>query len=119
MLWPHVMKASLRSLPLTLPCRAADIQSAWRLYVIQLKDGAPVHRAELFAALRNDDIGVNVHYSPVHLQPYYRQFGFKSGDFPAAEAYYERALTIPLFAGMSDSQQDYVIARLRHYCGRK
>ena len=82
-----------------------------------MNEQAPVSRAALFAALRKDDIGVNVHYIPVHLQPWYSRFGFKPGDFPNAEAYYRRALSIPMFAAMSDDQQDYVIERLAHHCG--
>jgi UDP-4-amino-4,6-dideoxy-N-acetyl-beta-L-altrosamine transaminase len=108
--------ARLAALPLILPRSRADSNSSWHLYVIQLEDRAPIGRAELFANLRKDDIGVNVHYIPVHLQPYYRQFGFKPGDFPAAEAYYSRALSIPLYAGMTDAEQDQVIERLAAYC---
>jgi UDP-4-amino-4,6-dideoxy-N-acetyl-beta-L-altrosamine transaminase len=108
--------AKLANLPLTLPRVRQEAYSAWHLYVIQVKDEAPLDRARLFAALRQDQIGVNVHYIPVHLQPYYRQLGFKPGDFPHAEAYYARALSIPLYAGMSDSQQDYVIESLARHC---
>jgi UDP-4-amino-4,6-dideoxy-N-acetyl-beta-L-altrosamine transaminase len=111
-------EAGLAALPLILPHRHADAYSAWHLYVIQLKDSAPISRAELFAGMRKDEIGVNVHYIPVHVQPYYRQFGFKPGDFPAAETYYARALSIPIYSGLSDDQQDYVIARLTHHCQR-
>ena len=70
-------------------------------------------RREAFDALRAAGIGVNVHYIPVHLQPYYRELGFCPGDFPAAEAYYSEALTLPLHAGMLDAEQDQVIAALR------
>jgi UDP-4-amino-4,6-dideoxy-N-acetyl-beta-L-altrosamine transaminase len=111
-------EAGLAALPLILPHRLADTYSAWHLYVIQLKDSAPISRAALFAGLRKDEIGVNVHYIPVHLQPYYRQFGFKPGDFPAAETYYARALSIPIYSGLTDDQQDYVIARLTQHCRR-
>jgi dTDP-4-amino-4,6-dideoxygalactose transaminase len=107
----------LAALPLALPRQNADAYSAWHLYVVQLKHGAPVSRADLFAAMRRDEIGVNVHYIPVHLQPYYRQFGFKFGDFPAAETYYAQALSIPIYAGMTDAQQDRVIDRLAVNCG--
>jgi UDP-4-amino-4,6-dideoxy-N-acetyl-beta-L-altrosamine transaminase len=109
---------NLAALPLILPHNHPDASSAWHLYVIQMKEHAPISRAALFGALRKDDIGVNVHYIPVHLQPWYRQFGFKLGDFPHAEAYYRRTLSIPMFAAMSNAEQDYVIERLAHYCGR-
>jgi UDP-4-amino-4,6-dideoxy-N-acetyl-beta-L-altrosamine transaminase len=108
--------AALSSLPLILPSQLADAYSAWHLYVIQLRDDAPVSRAELFNALRSDGIGVNVHYIPVHLQPYYRRLGFKLGDFPGAEAYYARAISIPLFAAMTQIEQQRVIGHLFDRC---
>ena len=108
---------AIAELPLILPRPHADAYSAWHLYVIQLQDKAPLGRAGLFAALRRDEIGVNVHYIPVHLQPYYQRLGFKPGDFPYAEAYYARAISIPLYSGMSEAEQDRVIARLRAHCG--
>jgi dTDP-4-amino-4,6-dideoxygalactose transaminase len=110
--------AHLAALPLVLPQQTEDAYSAWHLYVIQMKENAPIDRAHLYASLRQDQIGVNVHYIPVHLQPYYRKLGFKPGNFPRAEAYYSRAISIPIYAGMSDSQQDYVIDRLMQHCGR-
>jgi dTDP-4-amino-4,6-dideoxygalactose transaminase len=58
--------------------------------------------------MREAGIGVNVHYIPIHTQPCYQRLGFKRGDFPAAEAYYERAITIPLFPAMTDAEQDRV-----------
>jgi len=73
----------------------------------------PVPRGDL-AALRAAGIGVNVHYIPVHLQPYYRGLGFKEGDFPAAEARYARTLTLPLYFGLTDAQQNEVVAALRN-----
>ena len=62
--------------------------------------------------MRAAGIGVNVHYIPVHLQPWYRRRGFRAGDFPRAEAYYAAALTLPLHAGMSDAEQDRVAETL-------
>jgi dTDP-4-amino-4,6-dideoxygalactose transaminase len=106
--------ASLAALPLILPRPHAEAYSAWHLYVVQLKENAPVSRAALFSALRADKIGVNVHYIPVHLQPYYRRLGFKPGDYPNAEIYYGRALSIPMFAGMTEGEQDRVISRLNN-----
>ena len=104
----------LVDLPLILPERRADCVSSWHLYVVQLRDAAdPAYRARVFARLRDAGIGVNVHYIPIHLQPYYRRLGFKEGDFPASEAYYARALTLPLFPDMSDVQQNRVVSELR------
>ena len=100
----------LASLPLVLPWQHPDGQSAYHLYPIALKlEQVPQGRASVYDALREAGIGVNVHYIPVHLQPYYRQFGFEAGDYPNAEAYYEAALTLPLFASMKDEEQDQVI----------
>ena len=103
----------LAALPLVLPWQHPDGQSAFHLYPVTLKlEQVPEGRAAVFEALRKAGIGVNVHYIPVHLQPYYRDLGFKTGDFPHAETYYNAALTLPLFASMTDSQQDEVVSAL-------
>jgi UDP-4-amino-4,6-dideoxy-N-acetyl-beta-L-altrosamine transaminase len=104
----------LQDLPLRLPGRQAGAESAWHLYVVrlQLEQISRSHR-QVFEDLRAAGIGVNLHYIPVHLQPYYRELGFCPGDFPAAEAYYAEALTLPLHAGLLDTEQDQVIAALR------
>jgi dTDP-4-amino-4,6-dideoxygalactose transaminase len=103
----------LARLPLTLPARIADRESAWHLYVVELDPvRSAVTRASAFTRLRSSGIGVNVHYIPIHLQPYYREHGFKRGQFPNAEHYYEHALTLPLFAHMTYEQQDEVVAAL-------
>jgi dTDP-4-amino-4,6-dideoxygalactose transaminase len=70
------------------------------------------HR-EVFEALREAGIGVNLHYIPVHLQPYYRALGFAPGDFPEAERYYGQALTLPLYPAMSEAEQDTVVRQLQ------
>jgi dTDP-4-amino-4,6-dideoxygalactose transaminase len=70
------------------------------------------HR-QIFEALREAGIGVNVHYIPVHLQPYYRALGFKAGDFPQAEAYYGQAISLPMYPAMTNEQQDEVIKQLK------
>jgi UDP-4-amino-4,6-dideoxy-N-acetyl-beta-L-altrosamine transaminase len=101
------------NLPLIRPAQGVDGRSAFHLYPIQLHlDAIGRTRREIFESLRAAGIGVNVHYIPVHLQPYYRRRGFKPGDFPEAERYYERAISIPLFAAMTDAEQQEVIARL-------
>ena len=78
--------------------------SAWHLYIIQLNlEKLKVSRREIFEALRAENIGINVHYIPIHLQPYYqKRFGYHLGDFPKAENYYSRAITLPIFPKMSD-----------------
>lgn len=100
----------LLDLPLQRPYQHADALSAWHLYVIQLDE--PAQRKSVFDGLRAAGIGVQVHYIPVHLQPYYRRMGFRPGDYPAAEAYYARAISLPMFADLSDTQQDRVVATL-------
>jgi UDP-4-amino-4,6-dideoxy-N-acetyl-beta-L-altrosamine transaminase len=104
----------LGDLPLRLPAQPADRTSAWHLYVVELlTHRADQDRAPVMAHLRAAGIGANVHYIPIHLQPYYAHLGFKEGDYPAAERYYRRALSLPLFPAMTEAQQDRVAAVLR------
>ncbi len=102
--------------PLSLPRRDNSHYSAFHLYVIQLDD--PSEHLRVFEALRANGIGVNLHYIPVHLQPFYRQRGFSLGDFPVSEAYYARAISLPLFPTMTEAQQDTVVAELTKALGR-
>jgi len=103
----------LKNLPVITPYQDMDSYSALHLYPIQIQtDKVKSTRKEIFKALRKNDIGVNVHYIPVHTQPYYENIGFKKGDFPNAESYYESAISIPLFHAMTFEQQDQVIVAL-------
>ncbi|WP_339504597.1 UDP-4-amino-4,6-dideoxy-N-acetyl-beta-L-altrosamine transaminase [Pseudomonas sp. RL_105y_Pfl2_101] len=104
----------LAALPVTIPWQHADSYSGLHLYVIrlQLDKISKTHR-QVFESLREQGIGVNLHYIPVHTQPYYAQMGFKPEDFPAAQDYYREAISIPMFQTMSDEQQDQVVASLR------
>ncbi|MEN8742214.1 MAG: DegT/DnrJ/EryC1/StrS family aminotransferase, partial [Phaeobacter gallaeciensis] len=101
----------LADLPLDRPGRTKGARSSFHLYVIRLHD-ATRHRA-VFEALHSQGVGVNLHYIPVHLQPYYRALGFAIGDFPLAEAYYRRAISIPLYSGLTDAEQDKVVTALK------
>jgi UDP-4-amino-4,6-dideoxy-N-acetyl-beta-L-altrosamine transaminase len=104
----------LADLPLDLPTAQADAESAWHLYVVRLQtQRLAVSHREVFEGLRAAGVGVNVHYIPVHLQPYYRDLGFIAGDFPEAEAYYAQAISLPLFPAMTHEQQDFVIGQLK------
>jgi UDP-4-amino-4,6-dideoxy-N-acetyl-beta-L-altrosamine transaminase len=103
----------LSGLPVITPYHDKDRNSSWHLYVIQVAAKNGRGRREVFDLLRATGILVNVHYIPVHLQPYYRQFGFKAGDFPNAEAYYAAAISLPLYYGLTDEQQDYVVVQIR------
>ena len=106
--------ALLAELPLILPVREADRYSGLHLYVIQIDESRTARsRREVFDGLRTAGIGVNVHYIPVHLQPDYRQLGFKAGDFPLSEAYYRRCISLPMFPDLSEEAQDVVVAALR------
>lgn len=103
----------LASLPVTTPWQHADSYSGLHLYVIrlQLEKIAKTHR-QVFESLREQGIGVNLHYIPVHTQPYYADMGFKPEDFPGAQNYYREAISIPMFQTMSNEQQDQVAAAI-------
>jgi UDP-4-amino-4,6-dideoxy-N-acetyl-beta-L-altrosamine transaminase len=104
----------LARLPVITPWQHPDSYSGLHLYVIrlQLDKIGKTHR-QVFESLREQGIGVNLHYIPVHTQPYYQRMGFKVGDFPLAESYYSEAISLPMFQTMSEEQQDTVIAALR------
>lgn len=106
--------AMLADLPLLLPPRLPDRISAWHLYAVEI-DGTRTRlsRGQVFASLRAAQIGANVHYIPIHTQPYYAAMGFKRGDFPQSERYYSRAISLPLFPAMTHEQQDRVVDTLR------
>jgi UDP-4-amino-4,6-dideoxy-N-acetyl-beta-L-altrosamine transaminase len=110
--------AELAGLPLTTPWQSPDARSALHLYPIQVDPArSPLTRRQLFDGLRTAGIGVNVHYIPVHTQPHYRRLGFAPGQFPAAEAYYAQAISLPMFPTLTDDQQGTVIAALRRLVG--
>lgn len=102
----------LAGLPLQLPTAQAGAESAWHLYVVRLHEHLEHRHREVFDGLRAAGINVNLHYIPIHLQPYYRDLGFASGDFPEAERYYRQAITLPLYPDLSEAQQDRVVAVL-------
>ncbi|WP_417422284.1 UDP-4-amino-4,6-dideoxy-N-acetyl-beta-L-altrosamine transaminase [Halomonas sp.] len=103
----------LAALPVVTPWQHPDSYSGRHLYVIRLElDRISASHREVFEALRARDIGVNLHYIPVHTQPYYEKLGFGPGDFPEAERYYSEAISLPLFPTMSRAQQDEVIQAL-------
>lgn len=102
----------LRGLPIILPWHDPAGRSALHLYAIEVDRAARLDRRALFDQMRSEGIGVNVHYIPIHLQPYYAAMGFNPGDFPAAEKYYRGAISLPLYADLSDSDQDRIIAVL-------
>lgn len=100
----------LSTLPVTTPWQHADSYSGLHLYVIRLQlENIPKTHRQVFESLRDQGVGVNLHYIPVHTQPYYAQMGFKPEDFPASQSYYREAISIPMFQTMSDEQQDQVV----------
>ncbi len=106
----HQYQTQLAELPLILPAFDKLAHSAWHLYVIQLDVAkTELSRRFVFDALRAVNIGVNVHYLPVYWQPYYRHLGFAKGLCPNAESYYQRAISIPMYSGLSDEDQSKVV----------
>ncbi|MDA9740259.1 UDP-4-amino-4,6-dideoxy-N-acetyl-beta-L-altrosamine transaminase [Synechococcus sp. AH-736-M20] len=92
----------LAGLPLRLLETPHEVHSALHLAVIRLNDTSPLHHRQIFEGLRAAGIGVQLHYTPVHLQPYYRRFGFHEGDFSEAEAYATNAISLPLYPSLQD-----------------
>lgn len=108
----------LGGLPLTLPWQHSDSYSAYHLYVIRLQlDKTNATHLQVFEALRVKDIMVNLHYIPVHIQPYYQKMGFKQGDFPDAEQYYREAISIPMHVNLTDEELQFVANCLREAMG--
>lgn len=104
----------LENFPVITPFQHSDSFSSYHLYPILIKkDQVKKTKKQIFSELREGGVGVNIHYIPVHTQPYFESMGFKEGDFPEAENYYSKALTIPLFHGMTHQEQDYVIEQIK------
>lgn len=103
----------LQSLPIITPWQHPDGYSGLHLYVVRLqRNKSNRHHRDVFSAMREQGIGVNLHYIPVHTQPFYQRMGFKTGDFPQSEAYYEEAISLPMYPAMSEAQQDRVVEAL-------
>ncbi|MCY1221740.1 UDP-4-amino-4,6-dideoxy-N-acetyl-beta-L-altrosamine transaminase [compost metagenome] len=103
----------LAGFPVTTPWQHPDSYSGLHLYVIRLQlDKLRTSHRQVFESLREQGIGVNLHYIPVHSQPYYQSLGFGAGDFPQAEAYYREAISLPMFQTMTLEQQDAVVAAI-------
>jgi UDP-4-amino-4,6-dideoxy-N-acetyl-beta-L-altrosamine transaminase len=103
----------LKDLPLVTPLQIDDSYSGRHLYVVRLKlDEIELSHQQVFNQLREHGIGVNLHYIPVHTQPYYQNLGFTVGQFSNSESYYQEAISIPLFHVMTETQQDEVITAL-------
>ena len=104
----------LNGLPIRTPYYLPEANPAWHLYIVRLDlDRVKKSKQEIFAGMKEHGVMLNLHYIPVHLQPYYRELGFGDGDFPVSEQYYREALTLPLYYDLTDAQQDEIIAALR------
>ena len=103
----------LADLPLRLLEISEGVHSAVHLAIIRLTDSGPAQHRLVFEGLRAAGIGVQLHYSPVHLQPYYRQLGFAEGDLPEAEAYQLNAISLPLFPGLKENDQELIAKTLK------
>jgi UDP-4-amino-4,6-dideoxy-N-acetyl-beta-L-altrosamine transaminase len=104
----------LKDLPLIIPKQISDSYSGRHLYIIRLKlDEISLSHKEAFEEIRSKGIGVNLHYIPVHTQPFYQQMGFSKNDFPLSEKYYSEAISIPLFHSMTIEQQYKVVEVLK------
>ncbi|WP_288776173.1 UDP-4-amino-4,6-dideoxy-N-acetyl-beta-L-altrosamine transaminase [uncultured Psychrobacter sp.] len=104
----------LKDLPITLPWQSEDSYSGLHLYVIRLQlDKISKTHLEVFNGMREAGILVNLHYIPVHLQPYYQEMGFEEGQFPEAEQYYKEAISLPMFPTMTEEQQNQVVSTLK------
>lgn len=93
-----------------LPYQAAGCSSSWHLYVIQVGHG---QRREIYTKMREKNIGVDVHYLPVYKHPYFQENGYRDICCPVAEALYDNVLSIPIYYGLTEGQQDYVVETLR------
>ncbi|MBB5020932.1 UDP-4-amino-4,6-dideoxy-N-acetyl-beta-L-altrosamine transaminase [Desulfurispira natronophila] len=111
-----IYHSELSDLPLELPGHKTEDRGSWHLYVAKVQPHKQHIRRKIFEYLRSCAIGVNVHYIPVHTQPYYvKRYGYKPGDFPGAMDHYNRSLSLPIFPTLSLEDQKYVTNCLRTY----
>ena len=110
----------LSGLPLVLPYQLKNTYSGLHLFVIRLKlNEISLTHKQVFDALRENGIGVNLHYIPVHTQPYYQAIGYSEGNFPESESYYQEAISLPMFHGMTEDQQDTVVRLIAYVLNKE
>ena len=109
---------AFQDLPLVVPAVRAEVNPAWHLYPIRLNlELLSAGRAEVFRALRAENLGVNVHYIPVHKHPYYAgRFAYRGEEYPVAEDAYNRLISLPMFHSMTDQDVEDVIAAVSKVC---
>ena len=109
----------LKDLPLEKPSLLKDCYSSFHLYIIRLKiKDLEKNKLKIFVEMRNRNIGVNVHYIPIHIQPFYQKLGFKKGDFGEAESFYRQAISLPIYPDLSEEKQEFVIKTLTQLIGK-
>ena len=110
----NLYNSELKELPLTLPWQSPLVYSSYHLYpiIINLSLSDKTQK-EVYIKLRKNGIAVNLHYIPVHRHPYYENLGFKKNDFPEAEKFYQKVISIPMFAILNDIDQEYVVETLK------
>lgn len=105
---------ALEGLPVILPKQISQAESSYHLFVIRIpSNGESNHRNKVYDYMHSRGIGVNVHYIPVHLHPFYQRLGFKKGQFPVCESYYEEALSLPVFPGLESNEFELIVDTLR------
>ncbi len=108
--------SNLKNLPLRTPFQSRDCISSRHLYIIRIDNSkSKINHKNLFLKLRYFNIGVNLHYIPIHLQPFFKGLGFKKGDFPESEKYYEEAISIPIFTQLKREEQDFIISKIKEF----
>jgi len=104
----------LKDLPLILPYQIDEANSSWHLYVVKIDfNKVDKDKVDIFKEMKNKGVCLNLHYIPVHTQPYYQSLGFKQGDFPNSEQYYKDVFTLPLYYDLRDEEQDYIVQCLK------
>ena len=104
----------LKDLPLKLPYQNPDTDSSWHLYIVRVDfNKIKKTKKDIFAEMKAKGVCLNLHYIPVHTQPYYQNLGFKNGDFPVSEKYYKEAFTLPLYYSLTNEQQEYIVNSLK------
>jgi UDP-4-amino-4,6-dideoxy-N-acetyl-beta-L-altrosamine transaminase len=110
----NIYNRELSNLPILLPFQHPDNESSFHLYPIRIiENGLKITQRKVYDALQNANINVNLHYIPVYRQPYYEAMGFPAGYCPESEKYHQEALSIPIYFGLSDSQQAHVIQTIK------
>ena len=105
----------LKNLTVTIPWQASNVNSSYHLYPILINANSNFKtQKQVYDELRKNDIGVNLHYIPVHRHPYYEHLGFKKKDFPVAEKFHQEAISIPVYVLLQDEQKAHVIKVLKN-----